>query len=115
MAGLVPAISFGRALCVPKRDARDKPAHDSEIGAAQVEIFQAIFLRIAFIRCGVTGNCFTEPGLPIASSIAAAIAAPTALTPASPAPYRPRELSGLGASAALITSIGGVSRTVGIR
>jgi len=28
MAGLVPAIPLGCAQCVPKRDARDKPAHD---------------------------------------------------------------------------------------
>jgi hypothetical protein len=29
MAGLVPAISIRRAVSVPERDARDKPAHDS--------------------------------------------------------------------------------------
>ena len=33
MAGLVPAIpSIGHGVCVPKRDARDKPAHDAEYG-----------------------------------------------------------------------------------
>jgi hypothetical protein len=32
MAGLVPAIPLGRAPCVPKRDARVKPAHDSGEG-----------------------------------------------------------------------------------
>src|ERR1051325_2392846 len=30
MAGLVPAISIRLARCIPKRDARDKPAHDEE-------------------------------------------------------------------------------------
>jgi uncharacterized protein YbaR (Trm112 family) len=28
MAGLVPGIPLRRALCLPKRDAQDKPAHD---------------------------------------------------------------------------------------
>ncbi len=30
MAGLDPAIPIIRALCLPKRDARVKPAHDDE-------------------------------------------------------------------------------------
>jgi hypothetical protein len=29
MAGLVPAIPLRQALCIPKRDARVKPAHDN--------------------------------------------------------------------------------------
>ncbi len=30
MAGLVPAISLRQTLCIPKRDARDKPGHDGD-------------------------------------------------------------------------------------
>ena len=52
----------------------------------------------AFNLCGVIGNCVTAPGMPMASSIAEAIAAPTGLAPPSPAPLRPSGLSGLGAS-----------------
>ena len=51
---------------------------------------------IAFSRCGVTGSCVIAPGMPMASSIAEAIAAPTALTPLSPAPLMPSGLSGVG-------------------
>jgi hypothetical protein len=28
IAGLDPAIPIRKTLCIPKRDARDKPAHD---------------------------------------------------------------------------------------
>jgi hypothetical protein len=31
MAGLVPAISLRRVHSLPKRGARDKPGHDSEV------------------------------------------------------------------------------------
>ena len=53
---------------------------------------------IRFSRCGVTGSCVIAPGWPIASSIAAAIAAPTPVMPASPAPLIPSEFLALGAS-----------------
>ena len=52
----------------------------------------------AFSRSGVTGSCVTVPGRCRASSIAEAMTAPTGLAPPSPAPFRPRGLSGLGAS-----------------
>lgn len=45
-------------------------------------------------RCGVIGNCRTAPGIPIASSMAEAIVAPTAVMPLSPAPLMPSGLSG---------------------
>ena len=51
---------------------------------------------IAFRRCGVTGSCVIAPGIPMASSIAVAMTAPTALTPLSPAPLIPSGLSGDG-------------------
>src|SRR6185369_11125084 len=66
-------------------------------------------------RCGVTGSWRIAPATPMASSMAAAIAAPTAFAPPSPAPLRPMGLSGLGASSEMTTSIAGISRTVGIR
>ena len=71
--------------------------------------------RIARSRCGVTGSRVIAPGMPIASSMAAAIAAPTALTPPSPAPLRPSGLSGLGASSVMSTSSAGTSRAVGMQ
>src|SRR5690242_17486116 len=40
MAGLVPAISLRRAHCPPGRDARDKPAHDSDKGLCPPYIFE---------------------------------------------------------------------------
>src|SRR4026207_1570713 len=40
--------------------------------------------------CGVTGICVTAPGIPMASSMAEAIAAPTPVMPLSPAPLLPR-------------------------
>jgi len=52
----------------------------------------------ALIRCGVAGSRVTPPGMPIASSIAAAIAAPTPVMPPSPTLLMPSGLSGLGAS-----------------
>ena len=51
---------------------------------------------IAFSRCGVTGSYVIAPGMPMASSIAEAMAAPTAFTPLSPAPLMPSGLSGVG-------------------
>ena len=45
-------------------------------------------------RCGVTGSSRTAPGMPMASSIADAIVAPTAVMPLSPAPLMPSGLSG---------------------
>ncbi len=54
--------------------------------------------KISFSRNGVTGSCVTAPGMPIASSIADAMTAPTAVMPLSPPPLRPSGLSGLGAS-----------------
>ena len=54
-------------------------------------------------RRGVIGSSVTAPAMPIASSIAAAIAAPTALIPPSPAPFNPIGLSGLGASSEMMT------------
>ena len=71
--------------------------------------------KIARRRCGVTGSCVIAPGMPIASSMAEAIAAPTALAPPSPAPFSPSGLSGLGASSVISTSSAGTSRAVGIR
>src|SRR3974377_2397251 len=65
-------------------------------------------------RCGVTGSSLTAPRHCSASSIAAAIAAPTALAPPSPAPLTPSELSGLGASSLIRTSIGGTLPPAGI-
>ena len=46
-------------------------------------------LRISRSRCGVTGSCVIAPGMPIASSMAEAIAAPTALMPPSPGAFQP--------------------------
>ena len=43
-----------------------------------------------------TGSSVIAPGIPMASSIADAMAAPTALTPLSPAPLIPSGLSGDG-------------------
>src|SRR5215471_1571831 len=57
----------------------------------------------ALSRCGVTGSCVTAPGKPIASSIAAAMTAPTPLMP-SPTLLMPSGLSGLGASSVTSTS-----------
>ena len=71
--------------------------------------------RMARSRCGVTGRRVIAPGIPTASSMAAAIAAPTALTPPSPAPFRPSGLSGDGASWVISTSSAGTSRAVGMR
>ena len=51
--------------------------------------------KISFSRCGVTGSCVTAPGMPMASSMAEAIAAPTPVMPLSPAPLMPSGLSGL--------------------
>ena len=51
--------------------------------------------KICFRRCGVTGSCVTAPGIPMASSMADAIAAPTPVMPLSPAPLMPSGLSGL--------------------
>src|SRR5262249_5700683 len=73
------------------------------------------FLSSSLSLVGVTGNCVTAPGRPSASSIAEAITAPTAFTPASPAPFTPRPLSGLGASSVMSTCTGGISFAVGIR
>src|SRR6516165_5137227 len=71
--------------------------------------------NIALIRCGVAGSWVTPPGAPIASSIAAAMTAPTPLIPPSPTLLMPSGLSGLGASSVTNTSTAGVSRTVGSR
>ena len=46
-------------------------------------------------RCGVTGSSRTAPGMPMASSMADAIAAPTPVMPLSPAPLMPSGLSGV--------------------
>ena len=48
-------------------------------------------------------ECVTAPGMPMASSIALAITAPTALMPPSPPPLRPSGLRGLGASSVIRT------------
>ena len=56
------------------------------------------------ICVGVTGRRVTNICWPRASSMAEAIAAPTALIPASPAPLTPSGLSGLGASSVIRTS-----------
>src|SRR6266480_1462673 len=53
-------------------------------------------------------------GIPVASSIAEAITAPTGITPASPAPFTPSGLSGDGVSMWSI-SMGGISVAYGIR
>ena len=55
------------------------------------------------------------PASPSASRTAFATAAPTALTPPSPAPITPSGLPGEGASCASSTSTGGISAAVGIR
>ena len=51
---------------------------------------------IAFSFCGVTGSAVMAPGMPMALSIADAIAPPTPFTPLSPAPFMPRGFSGDG-------------------
>ena len=53
-------------------------------------------------------------GMPVASSIADAITAPTGITPASPAPFTPSGLSGDGVSMWSI-SMGGISVAYGIK
>src|SRR5262249_2106433 len=70
--------------------------------------------KIARRRWGVTGSCVTAAGRPRASSMAEAMAAPTALMPPSPAPLRPSGLSGDGASSRNSTSSAGISRALGI-
>src|SRR5262249_15286472 len=71
---------------------------------------------IARTRIGVMGSRVTPPGRPMASSMAAAIAAPMALEPASPAPLTPSGLSRLGASSVTSMSMTrGISAMVGIR
>ncbi len=57
--------------------------------------------RIRDSRWGVTGSSVTAPTLPIASSMALDIAAPTALMPPSPVPLIPSGLRGLGASSVI--------------
>ena len=52
--------------------------------------------RIARSRDGVTGSRVTAPGMPMAWSMAAAIAAPAPLVPSSPAPLMPSGVSGEG-------------------
>src|SRR5262249_58073909 len=59
--------------------------------------------KISFRRCGVTGSCVTAPDIPMALSIADAIAAPTPVMPLSPAPLMPSGLSGLIKSSRKIT------------
>ena len=51
--------------------------------------------KSALSRCGVTGSSRTAPGMPMASSMAEAIAAPTPVMPLSPAPLMPSGLSGV--------------------
>src|SRR5262245_52538941 len=77
--------------------------------------YERFFARISFRRCGVIGSRVMAPGMPMASSMAAAMVAPTGLMPPSPAPLTPRGLSGLGASSVISTSSGGTSRAVGMR
>ena len=62
-----------------------------------------------------TGKRVIAPGMPIASSMAEAMAAPTGLMPPSPAPFKPSGLSGDGASSLISTLQAGISRAVGIR
>src|SRR6266700_7074806 len=69
----------------------------------------------ASTRWGVIGNVVTPNGKPNASSMADAIAAPTAVTPASPAPLMPSALSGLGASSVKRISTADTSHAVGMR
>src|SRR5260370_384302 len=97
-------------LVVRDASLRDAPHHEAGIGC-----HPPTFRKISRSRAGVTGNCVIAPGIPMASSIALAIAAPAALMPPSPAPLRPSGLSGLGASSVITTSNGGTSRAVGIR
>src|SRR5690606_34160592 len=61
---------------------------------------------------GTTGSAVIAPGMPSALSTAAAMAAPAALVPPSPAPFRPNGFNGLGASSVIITSISGISCAV---
>jgi hypothetical protein len=49
MAGLVPAISFRDAWCLPKRDHRDKPGDDS------VYYFAIAFWHASHTFAGVAG------------------------------------------------------------
>src|SRR5262249_40741982 len=65
---------------------------------------------MSFSRCGVSGSSRMAPGMPMASSTAAAMVAPTAVMPLSPAPLMPSGFSGLGASSVSSTSASGVSR-----
>ena len=65
-------------------------------GRNQPDMAHLLWSMIAFSRCGVTGSCVIAPGMPMASSIAEAIAAPTPFTPLSPAPLMPSGLSGDG-------------------
>ena len=64
---------------------------------------------------GDTGSCVTRPGTPTASSIAAAMAAPQALIPPSPAPFHPQRVGSARSILGMITSTGGISAMVGIR
>jgi hypothetical protein len=50
MAGLVPAISLRMARCLPKRDARVKPAHDKKTQYA------------AFVRKRISDGDNQDPG-----------------------------------------------------
>src|ERR671912_1150434 len=68
------------------------------------------------IWVGLAGRTEIEPGVPRASSIALAMAAPHPTTPPSPAPLSPRGLSGDGASSQRgVSPRRGTSAAVGSR
>src|SRR5262245_35349238 len=62
MAGLVPAISLGDALCPPKRDARHKVGHDG--GKIQRRFF---FFVGSACRCAISSAAFSSAALSFAS------------------------------------------------
>src|SRR5262249_39192974 len=67
-------------------------------------------------RAGVTASRVTAPARPRASSIAAALAARTAVRPPSPAPLMPSGFPGAAASSVIrIATASGTSRAVSIR
>ena len=84
-------------LCGSRFDGR---IHGSlrSLSAAIIDRFGPFYARRAkssFNRCGVTGSCVTAPGMPMASSMAEAMVAPTPVMPLSPAPLMPSGLSGV--------------------
>src|SRR5258708_33774356 len=60
MRGLDPRISLRDALCLPKRDGRDKPGHDGELDSYFAEIDARPELRLDGFLAAVLGDLHHE-------------------------------------------------------